>query len=394
MKFKAKIKGSQLVVKVKTSSDEIVDDKELDRFERMFLRGFLRPNRTKKKQIEYTGPVGISLFGRLKKPITKRDFLFIMEQIVVAVQNLQANQMPLHHLIMNIQNVYINEATREVQFIYLPPTTGMSNSNLIVFIKSIVYSVKPVQDQDSAFASRFTSFFNSIKPFDIGKVERFIAKEDRSVVNIIRKQNVSQSGFMTNKKQHYYEHYDRKKAASDWEEKTDLLVDEDATGLLSDEVSELSVEEDDATGLLNEMDEATGLLTDEEATGLLNEDDNETGLLIDANTESTALLTENQPKVHYPTLFRTLTAETIYINKPVYRLGKERSYVDYFITNNSVISRSHADIITRNGRYYIKDLNSKNHTYINNQKLPVHCEIEIHNGDRLKLANEEFIFSA
>ena len=163
MKFKAKIKGSQLVVKVKTSSDEIVDDKELDRFERMFLRGFLRPNRTKKKQIEYTGPVGISLFGRLKKPITKRDFLFIMEQIVVAVQNLQANQMPLHHLIMNIQNVYINEATREVQFIYLPTTTGMSNSNLIVFIKSIVYSVKPVQDQDSAFASRFTSFFNSIK---------------------------------------------------------------------------------------------------------------------------------------------------------------------------------------------------------------------------------------
>lgn len=82
------------------------------------------------------------------------------------------------------------------------------------------------------------------------------------------------------------------------------------------------------------------------------------------------------------------------MNKPVFRLGKERSYVDYFVTNNIAVSRSHADIITRNGQFYIVDLNSKNHTYINDQILPVHCEIEINDGDRLKLGNEEFIFHA
>ena len=64
------------------------------------------------------------------------------------------------------------------------------------------------------------------------------------------------------------------------------------------------------------------------------------------------------------------------------------------MTNNIAVSRSHADIITRGARYFVMDLNSKNHTYINNQEIPIHCEVEIHDGDRLKLGNEEFVFNA
>ena len=70
----------------------------------------------------------------------------------------------------------------------------------------------------------------------------------------------------------------------------------------------------------------------------------------------------------------------------------EGSYVDYFVTNNIAVSRSHADIITRSGKYYVIDLNSKNHTYINDKEIPVQVEIEILNGDKLTLGNEEFIF--
>ena len=102
-------------------------------------------------------------------------------------------------------------------------------------------------------------------------------------------------------------------------------------------------------------------------------------------------MTENE--VHYPTLYRVLTAERIALNKPVFRLGKERSYVDYFVTNNNAVSRSHADIITRGGRYFVQDLNSKNRTFINGQAIPPQCECEIFDGNRLTLGNEEFIFN-
>ena len=56
------------------------------------------------------------------------------------------------------------------------------------------------------------------------------------------------------------------------------------------------------------------------------------------------------------------------------------------------MSRSHADIIIRDGRYYVFDLRSKNKTFINNRVLPTEHEIEIFDGDILKLANEEFLF--
>lgn len=385
MKFKARAKDCQLLVKAKASFGETIDDKELDRFSRVFLRGFLKPKLVKKNVIEYTGPVGISLYERLKRPVTKREFLFILEQIVVAVQKLQANNMGLNNLVMNLQYVYINEITKEVQFIYIPTVTGQQNMNLIEFIEAITYSVNPADEKDNDFVSRFIYFFKAMKPFDINKVEAFVAKEDRSVVNTIKKQNAGQSGFMTNKQQHYYDHYDKKKATDAGDEPTGLLTDDDdPTGLL------VEGGDDDATGLLaNDDDEATGLLSsnddDEDATGLLTD--------VDDGDEATGLLVENNANIRFPTLYRVLTEETISINKPVFRLGKERSYVDYFVTNNIAVSRSHADIITRGNKYFVKDLNSKNRTYINNQELPIHMEVEIHDGDTLKLGNEEFIFN-
>ena len=75
------------------------------------------------------------------------------------------------------------------------------------------------------------------------KIEKYIFSEDRSVVNTIKRHNVGQSGFMTDKPQHYYEHYGSNKA------------DEEATGLLAEE---------EATGLLNGADEDTGLLNNYE----------------------------------------------------------------------------------------------------------------------------------
>ena len=65
--------------------------------------------------------------------------------------------------------------------------------------------------------------------------------------------------------------------------------------------------------------------------------------------------------------------------------------MDYVI-NNPVVSRRHAEIVDRDGRFFVIDLDSKNHTYINDEIIPSGYEMEIQNGDRLKLANEEFVF--
>lgn len=114
--------------------------------------------------------------------------------------------------------------------------------------------------------------------------------------------------------------------------------------------------------------------------------DGETMVLGDMNMGSSA------PGQQQPYILRVRNGEKIPVNKVVFRMGKEKSYVDYFIGDNSYISRGHADIITRDGRYYIIDNNSRNHTYVNGNVITSNTEVELHTGDTFSLGNEAFEF--
>lgn len=83
--------------------------------------------------------------------------------------------------------------------------------------------------------------------------------------------------------------------------------------------------------------------------------------------------------------------EEILITKPSFILGRIREHVDY-VFDNSAIGKIHAEIITRDGAYYIKDLNSKNGTFINDVIINSNMEYEIKNNDRITFANSEYIF--
>lgn len=101
---------------------------------------------------------------------------------------------------------------------------------------------------------------------------------------------------------------------------------------------------------------------------------------------------QQENKVAIPYLIRTKNTEKIMIDKSVFRLGKEKSYVDYFISDNATISRSHANIITKDDKYFVVDTNSTNHTYVDGKMIQSNSEIEINHGTKIRLANEKFEF--
>ncbi|MDR2088610.1 MAG: FHA domain-containing protein [Clostridiales Family XIII bacterium] len=98
---------------------------------------------------------------------------------------------------------------------------------------------------------------------------------------------------------------------------------------------------------------------------------------------------ENRARPH---LIRQSNNERIAIDKPIFRIGRDRSFVDYCISENNAIGRSHANIITDGNRYCVLDTNSKNHTYVNGAMITGSTEVEITHGTKLRLANEEFEF--
>lgn len=115
----------------------------------------------------------------------------------------------------------------------------------------------------------------------------------------------------------------------------------------------------------------------------------ETSVLGYGQGETTVLSATNQ---RHATLTRVKTNEKVDIVKQLFTVGKERNKVDYCITNNNSVSRVHATIVYKSGSYYIIDNNSTNYTFVNGQMIPAKQEVAISDGDRIKLAEEEFIF--
>jgi pSer/pThr/pTyr-binding forkhead associated (FHA) protein len=119
----------------------------------------------------------------------------------------------------------------------------------------------------------------------------------------------------------------------------------------------------------------------------------ETTVLNSAPIGETTVLGVGIEQKSNPFLIRKKNNEKIYLNKPVFRLGKEKGYVDYFIGDNSAISRSHANIVLKEGKCFLIDTNSTNHTFLNGQIINSNVEAELNHGMRIRLANEEFEFN-
>lgn len=117
-----------------------------------------------------------------------------------------------------------------------------------------------------------------------------------------------------------------------------------------------------------------------------------TVLGVGSEAGETTVLGTSQAQIIKPYLLRIKNNERIELNKPVFRIGKERSYVDYFVSDNTAVSRSHANIINRDNDFYIVDTNSTNHTYVNGSMIQSNVETKIEHGTKIRLANEDFEF--
>lgn len=79
-----------------------------------------------------------------------------------------------------------------------------------------------------------------------------------------------------------------------------------------------------------------------------------------------------------------------YIGNITTNIGRDSRVCDIVILNNDHIGRKHALIYFKNNNFYLVDLNSKNGTYINGDRIE--GERQIYDGDVIKLATTELKF--
>lgn len=88
-------------------------------------------------------------------------------------------------------------------------------------------------------------------------------------------------------------------------------------------------------------------------------------------------------------LIRCATNEKISLLKDNFVIGKGTE-ADYKIEGNAAISRKHICVRKTGDDYLLEDLNSSNHTYVD--EVMVNDTVKIHSGQLVKLADEAFAF--
>lgn len=383
-KLKVKFKNSQITVKSKLSKDEQINAREVEILNSKIIRGIMKPTVEGEKKLSYLSPGGIKLEAYLKKGITKNDFFLVIAQILEAVKSIGRNSFNINNLILNMKYVFVNEMTHELHFVYQPIYSSAISSDLASFLYDVAYSVTLALNEDYKCVNNFIAYLKGLQAVSVINIEKYLLDVYPQIYKQVKRQKYGQSeylGSFKNGKDIYYDMDKRRKPTP--------LVDYDSASLFSEKN-----DKDEATSLLMEdvKDTPTSLLDDDnnEPTSLLVEDEDEaTSLLID--DEATSLLSEG-PQITYPYLIRKNSFDRMDINKPVFRIGKERSYVDYFVANNNAVSRIHADIITKNNSFFVKDENSTNGTYVNGNRLSPNEEVQVFDGDIITFANEKFEF--
>lgn len=104
-------------------------------------------------------------------------------------------------------------------------------------------------------------------------------------------------------------------------------------------------------------------------------------LWIDQNSKNGVLMMRSE-----------LGSKFVTLSKEVTTLGRNPSLCDVMI-DEAGVGRIHAEIHKNDDKYYIKDIQSLNGSFVNGKKIPSNQYYELKTGDQIKIGSKEVIFT-
>lgn len=307
-----------------------MNEREMTFLEKNMPRGCFRPRAEKNRHIIYTAPNVTELAGYLKTPVSAELFFKIVAQTVEMAKRIELGGLYLPNLVLDTKLVFLNEQSKEVFFIYQPIVSRYTYGNLYRFLESLCQAARGLEE-DGDDIKGFAEFLADISFYRISDVEAYVREVCPQAYRKIVLADAGKSGFITNSKLEYRQHY----------EGTD-----GTTVLFEDEGSK--------TEPLCEGD--------------------------------TVKLAEELPK-----LVRCKTGEKREIDREVFLIGKESS-CEFSVADNKAVSRRHARIEKESEACYLVDLESTNHTYLDGRMLESNVPYALSDGALIRIADEEFQF--
>lgn len=388
---------NQYVVMNKLTKPEAINERELEAIARGFIESLI-PVHTEmgKKGVVIKSSVEgmISLQSYFNSLVSKKMFLGVVEQLVTIVKECEKNHMNIGNLMLDEEAIFLDPRTKKVKCIFWPMVNNQNGYSAREFFKELPFTVVFTKHEQHEYVSRYMNYFREQTPFSINSFEKLIFEllgkkvEDKSYLpsgstsfgerDSFATKTTGSTGASGN-----IAYNPLRPASTINQPKTCSTCGQECVpgGRFCSNCGA-------ALTITNEKDEKA---SPQAEAGT--QPNSETTLLGSESFAGTTVLGGGAfEEPTFPYLIREKTQEKVMVDKPSFRIGKESKFCDYFISNNNAISRSHADILTKDHRYYIIDHNSTNKTYVDGKVVPVEKQVEIFSGSKIKLANEDFVF--
>lgn len=410
-KITFKNKKGKITIINRLSYPETVNERVYNAIASGMFDGFLPVTirqKRKETQIECVVQGLIPLTQYFNGLVTRKMFLDFVHEIALQIKNCEKNMINTNNLDLQSDKIFIDPQTKSVRCIFWPVVNNQRGTSPHFFLRQLPLELNFNPHEDREYLQTYQTFFTGISPFSVNNFDRMVLKlsgrkdsSGRATPSETLTGALSREVHIEKKKVTPSE-----KASIEYDPLSDVLVVERKAEHRHDNAIKTTQEgwydsvlfctscgKENQAGANFCARCGTKLGKEETARSTNPTVDFETMVLGDDSGGTTVLGFDEPEKPVFPTLLRKRTEEFCCVDKPTFRIGTEQSYCDLFICDNNYISRSHADIITREDRYYIIDRNSTNKTFVDGKVIPVEKEVEIFPGTQIRLADEDFIFN-
>ena len=274
----------------------------------------------------------ITMREYLRTPMNKDRFAWILQSILWILEAMEKEFLNQQYLLLCTDKVMVNPVTRQLYFVYVPIQFFENSFFLKEFLLEIIQYASFDFDADTEYVQEYIDILNKGINFSVFDLEEY--------VNKLIAQTLDEKQLNT--------------------------------------LSKSSVRDENAVGKTLSGQRKNG------RNGVYNP------LVADENTDMRRRSVYNETRDAF--LVRVKNGERVSVDKALFRIGKGAANNEYIISDNPTVSRSHAQIVFREGKYFLIDLNSTNKTFVDGVLAPTGSEVEIATGAKIKMSNEEFIF--
>ena len=319
--------------------------------------------------------------------VNRASFLDFVYGLLQIIKGCEANMMATQNLDLHRDRIFVDPRTGALRCIYWPVVNNQAERLPGVFFSSLPSLFCFDMGEGREYLERYNSFFYGIEPFSVNNFEKMI-------LSLKDKASGDDRGHFTERPV--------KDAVSSSEARKRASVEYDPFAVLLEREEEKlrcpSCGTKNRKGALSCELCGVALFEGNDKAGVEKINFNDAAAFTrSASAEIVSVMKEVQKnaapaeKKARARVVLVRTGREYTLGDGAFRMGKDPS-LELCISDNTFISRRHAEISKREGKYYLTDLGSTNKTFAENVQLVPEMPFELKNNTKFRLANEEMVF--